>query len=128
MNGTYLTNNRERAALVLSNYCIDREVYKELCEPIFFDNGDALLYNTRGILIFNEKKLKILYIKKEYRNSDEGSYLISEMILNLQKSGIKEIFALCPVGVLEFYIKNGFKEHGKRFKNYANIKINLDEY
>lgn len=121
MSGIFLISDYEIIAENLKHYALSIDVYKELKEPILYSKGDVLIHCKEGILLFNNSKLKILYVKKEYRNKGIGSILLKEMVSYLSKNKIYECTSLIPIGKLNFYIQNGFKEV-KRFVNYINVK------
>ena len=121
MNGKYLTNDYETIAENLKHYALNKEVYKELKEPILYDKNDTLIFCNEGFILFNKTKLKYLYIKKYHRNIGVGSKLIHEMCEKLNRESINESIALIPIDKLSFYQKNGFIEI-KRFVNYIKVK------
>jgi len=121
MNGIFLISDYEVIAENLKHYAISLEVYKELKEPILYTKGDVLIHCKEGILLFNESKLKILYVKKEFRNKGIGSKLLSVMKSYLSEYNIFYSGALIPIDKLKFYEQNGFKEV-KRFVNYIKVK------
>jgi GNAT superfamily N-acetyltransferase len=121
MSGIFLISDYEVIAENLKHYAISIDVYKELKEPILYAKGDVLIHCKEGILLFNNSKLKILYVQKEYRNKGIGSVLLAEMTSYLSKNNVFYSQALIPIGKLKFYELNGFKEV-KRFVNYINVE------
>ncbi len=121
MNGIFLINDYEVIAENLKHYAISLEVYKELKEPILYNKGDILIHCKEGILLFNNSNLKILYVKKEFRNKGVGSSLLLVMTNYLIENNTFFSVALIPTIKLSFYEQNGFKEI-KRFVNYIKVK------
>lgn len=121
MNGRYLTSDYETIAENLKHYAINKEVYKELKEPILYENKDVLIFCKEGFILFNKSKLKILYIKKDHRKEGIGSQLINEMCNYLERQLVSKTIALIPIDKISFYQKNGFKEI-KRFVNYIKVE------
>lgn len=121
MNGKYLTNDYETIAENLKYYAINKEVYKELKEPILYEDNDVLIFCKEGFILFNKLKLKILYIKEKHRKKSIGSQLINEMCNYLEKQLVFNILALIPIDKIVFYQKNGFKEI-KKFVNYIKVE------
>ena len=86
-----------------------------------YTKGDILIHCKEGILLFNDSNLKILYVKKEFRNKGVGSSLLLVMTNYLIENNTFFSVALIPTKKLSFYEQNGFKEL-KRFVNYIKVK------
>lgn len=113
-----LTKKRDIISAI-ADYATSRDVYREMTEPILFDDGDIWFVETYGFVAVNKSKLKYLYVNSDERGKKYGRYLLSlgekEIFLNST-----EAIAVCPTSALEFYKSCGWLV-SKSFVNYHKI-------
>jgi ribosomal protein S18 acetylase RimI-like enzyme len=109
----------------LSDVIMDRKVYKELGEPLIYDDGDMWMINVKyntvvAFICINNGKLKYLYTKEKYRKNGYAKELLSEMDKYCIKNNVKSIRLVSTNEGLQMYLNHGF-EITKSFKNYHNL-------
>lgn len=116
----------------ISKFCLDKNVFKELGEPIFHtDNSKYIICCIDniciGFLSYELKKeicnLKYCYIYKEYRN--KGIFKKLHIIfVDKLPNYIKYINVISSVFALPIYLKFGYIEI-KKYKICSHLKLKL---
>lgn len=97
-----------------------KKVFKELGEPLVYEDGDIWIVYENGFGCKNGERLKFLYVDPKFRNAGLGKLILDE----LEKES-DYLFAICPIGTLGFYEKQGFHPI-KFFKNWVNIEKKIN--
>ena len=95
---------------------MDRNVYKEMNEPLLFDEGDIWFVLDGGFACVNSCKLKYLYTEPRYRNIG----IATSLLQIIDGYGFNKLTAVTPVRNKQFYINRGWVIE-KTFINYLKI-------
>jgi len=90
--------------IALQNWILNKEVIKELGEPLVYLEGDTWVINEKGFGCINDEKIRYLFVDKEFRNIGIGSILLKE----LEKYSCNYEL-LAPKKVIDFYLKHNYK-------------------
>lgn len=125
-----ILTSKESICAKVGLFALSRDVYKDLGEPILFDEGDRFFVHEEngvinGFAAMSEKGfLKYFYILPEYRGNGVFSKIFSTVEDWAVSQGIKTIKAVSTIAGLEIYQKKGFViTHS--YTNYHKIEKQL---
>lgn len=118
---------------ILVDFIANRQVCKELGEPILIDKGDVFFIKKTGTKVIgfaainkgsNNCLLKYMYVLPDKRGFGLFSELYTEVELYSKQIECPCIKAVCTDSALPIYLKKNFKID-KGFKNYHKISKEL---
>lgn len=128
-----ILTNKTKVIAAISDYLLSREVFKELGEPILFDEGDRFfckIVEKKCIgfaclnVVGDKATLKYFYVAPEHRGNGIFSELYQEVENMAIGLGAKTMKAVSTNAGLPAYQKRGF-EITKSWVNYHNIQKTL---
>lgn len=113
----------------LSDYVINRDVFKELGEPILFDKGDIWFFYKKQkqavgfCCVLPQKtsmKLKYIYVHPDHRKNGIFKELMNVAEEDAKEKGFDKITAVATNQAYPLYKKRGY-ETSKSWTNYHNV-------
>lgn len=83
---------------------MNKEVIKELGEPLIYLDGDIWIVNEKGFGCINAEKIRYLFVDKKFRGLGIGSMILKELEKHCCTYEL-----LAPKEVIQFYLKHGYK-------------------
>jgi GNAT superfamily N-acetyltransferase len=90
--------------LAIQMWIMNKEVIKELGEPLIYLDGDIWIVNKKGFGCINAEKIRYLFVDKKFRNLGIGSIILKELEKHCCNYEL-----LAPKSVIQFYLKHGYK-------------------
>jgi len=100
---------KEQIITAIANYATDRTVYKDLGEPLFYDENDTWIFLPNAFGCINNSKLKYLYTESNYRSLGKGSNILKQFDEYCKENKVKELKTIAPISRKEFYEKRGWE-------------------
>lgn len=123
------TNKELNVVNNLKDYVINREVFKELGEPILFDEGDIWFFykNGKDVVGFccvlpqkSSMRLKYIYVHPDHRKNGIFKTLMDVAEEETKEKGFDKITAVATNQAYPLYQKRGY-ETTKSWTNYHNV-------
>jgi GNAT superfamily N-acetyltransferase len=90
--------------IALQKWILNKEVIKELGEPLIYIDGDKWVIEENAFGCINGDKIRYLFVDKNSRGKGLGS-----KILNQLESYSCHYQILAPKNVIQFYLKHNYK-------------------